>query len=206
MKRNVYVLIILSLALIAVFFSSANADRQLPKQRPFSEKELNKFLNDIPEIPGMTAQGMMNIQQMQQGENLDEKAMQQNIEMGSDTIEKKGWDPNRFYYIYGNVMMVTALENLNKLTKEVAPQMAQAMKSIQNMQGLSKAQKKEMMKQMGGGMVEANAELKKMRAQVKENVPPSERRLIKSNYSEVCSALGLPENIGANMQGMGNAN
>ncbi len=180
---------------ILFFFSASAAD-----QAPFNADELDKFLNDLPEIPGMTANTSQNMEALRQNGTIDQGWMKQRQQGAVDVIQEKGWDEERFYYIFGHVMMVTSLEHLNRMTKSVAPQMAEAMQALQNNPNMTDEMKKQMMQPMGQGMAGANEDLKKMRAQVKKTVPPSERRLTQSRYSEICSIVGLPENMQETMQ------
>lgn len=164
-------------------------------QAPIDKGELDRFLADLPDIPGLTAGGMQKMGAMKQGQTPDMEFMKQGMEASSSAIKKKGWDTDRFYYVFGHVMMVTAVENIDRLTEQVAPQMAEAMKAIKDNPNISQAQKKQMLQQMGQGMMGANAELKDMRERVKEEVPDSEKQLIRSRYSDICQIIGMPENI-----------
>ncbi|MCF8044575.1 MAG: hypothetical protein K9J83_01845 [Desulfarculaceae bacterium] len=162
-------------------------------QAPIDKGELDRFLADLPETPGLTAGGMEKMNAVKQGKTPDMEFMKQGMEASNSAIEKKGWDTDRFYYVFGHVMMVTAMENIDRLTEQVAPQMAEAMKAIKDNPNISQAQKKQMLQQMDQGMMGANADLKDMRARVKKEVPDSEKRLILSRYSEICEAIGMPE-------------
>ena len=164
-------------------------------QAPVDKGELDRFLSDLPDIPGLTAGGMRKMSAMKQGQTPDMEFMTQGMEASTSAIEKKGWDTDRFYHVFGHVMMVTALENIDRLTEQVAPQMARAMKAIKDNPNISQAQKKQMLQQMGQGMMEGNAELKDMRERVKEEVPDSEKQLIRSRYSDICRIIGMPESV-----------
>ena len=164
-------------------------------QAPIDKRELNRFLADLPDIPGLTAGGMEKMGAMKQGQTPDMEFMKQGMEASNSAIKKKGWDTDRFYYVFGHVMMVTAVENIDRLTEQVAPQMAEAMKAIKDNPNISQAQKKQMLQQMGQGMMGANAELKEMRERVKKEVPDSEKQLIRSRYSDICQIIGMPESV-----------
>ena len=166
-------------------------------QAPFDKGELDRFLSDLPDLPALTAGGMEQMSAVKQGETPDMKLLRKDMAAADETIEKKGWDADRFYYMFGHVMMVTAMENIDRLKKQVAPQMAEAMKAIRDNPSISRAQKEQMLAQMGQGMEGANADLEKMREKVKKEVPASEKRLIRSRYSEICEAVGMPERIDA---------
>lgn len=182
---------------IFLFFISASLSAG---QSFFNAGELDRFLKDLPDIPGLTAQSVQNMEEVQQGSVDQEKWAKEMITQSQTAIQKKGWSSERFYYIYSHVMMVFSIENIDRVMKSVAPQMAEAMKAIQNNAHLSQAQKDEMLQQMSQGMSGTHPDIESLRDQVKNEVPPSERRLVQSRYSDICRIFGLPENPGAGMQ------
>lgn len=181
---------------VFLFFISASLHAD---QSFFNAGELDRFLGDLPDIPGLTAQSVQNMEEVHQGSSDQEKWAKEMIAQSQAAIQKKGWSSERFYYIYSHVMMVFALENVDRVMKSVAPQMAEAMKAIQNNAHLSAAQKTEMMQQMRQGMSGTHPDIESLRDQVKKEVPPSERRLVQSRYSDISRIFGLPENPGTGM-------
>jgi hypothetical protein len=183
-----FLVLSLVLCMFLVFGGSAAAG----EEKPFDSGELNKFITDIQDIPGLTAAGQKDMDSMQKQGMPDMESMQFSSAKMQSSIESKGWDTDRFYYVYGHVLGVVALENVDRMTKEVAPQLAEAMRQIQNNPHMSEAQKKEILTQMGEGMSEGNQDLKKVREDINREVPQSEQSLVKSRYEDICEALGMP--------------
>ncbi len=178
--------------LMLLVFCLLIASGEAASMEPFDAVELDKFITDIQEIPGLTAAGLQDMDSMQRQGMSDMESMQLSSTKMQSSIESKGWDTNRFYYVYGHVLGVVALENVERMTKEVAPQLAEAMRQIQNNPHMSEAQKKEILQQMGAGMSEGNQDLKKVREDINKEVPQSEQSLVKSRYEDICEALGMP--------------
>ncbi len=181
--------------LSVVFLSGWSAQVYAENQAPFDESELNRFLSDLTDIPGLASGGMQKMEAVKQGKSPDTEFMNQDMETANTAIKKKGWDVNRFYYVFGHVMMVTAVETLDRITQNVSPQMEEAVKAIKENPQLSGEQKEQMLRQMGEGMAGVNTDIKDLKAKVKDEVPASEQHLIKSNYSTICSAMGMQEDM-----------
>ncbi|MGM0643815.1 MAG: hypothetical protein ACQETC_08585 [Thermodesulfobacteriota bacterium] len=181
--------------LSVVFLSGWSAQVYAENQAPFDESELNRFLSDLTDIPGLASGGMQKMEAVKQGKSPDTEFMNQDMETANTAIKKKGWDVNRFYYVFGHVMMVTAVETLDRITQNVSPQMEEAVKAIKENPQLSGEQKEQMLRQMGEGMTGVDTDIKDLKAKVKDEVPASEQNLIKSNYSTICSAMGMQEDM-----------
>nr|WP_321513547.1 hypothetical protein [uncultured Pseudodesulfovibrio sp.] len=137
---------------------------------PFSESEFKQFLEDIPKISTLTAWSQHDMTEAD-GAALSSKILAE--------VKSKGWDEERFMYIYSHSMAMVNMEQLNIMNKQVATQM----------EGMPEDQKK-MMEQMFAQQMGGQMEV--FKAEVDKQVPLSEQDIIRNNMNELCTAFGLP--------------
>jgi len=158
-------------------------------QKPFTEKELDRFIADVPSIAGLSASLGKNLAESD-GSNLATADMSPEFfEKYTRGIEEKGWTPERFYYIYGHVLAVLSYLQLEKLLPALAPQMVEVQKMIQDNPMFTEEQKKELLTEMAQGLIEGNAELHKAREEISREVPASEIRLIQERQDCILKSI-----------------
>jgi len=138
---------------------------------PFSSSEFKKFLKDLPNIPSMTAQSQQDTGEVS-GAALSAKILAE--------VKSRGWDEERFMYIYSHSMAVVNMEQINAMNEQVKAQM----------DGMPEEQKKmmeQMLAQQMGGQMEA------YKAEVDKQVPASEQTIIRDNMEALYTAFGLPQ-------------
>ena len=136
---------------------------------PFTADEFDKFLADLPEIPGLTAERMQDV-----GDGSDADLTQAAI----DAVKARGWDEQRFMYIYSHTMTMMNLDQMQR----VAEQMQDQFKDMPEDQRKAMEQ---MMGQQLGSQMEA------VRNEVDKQVPSSEQALVRDNMVRLHTALGL---------------
>ena len=134
---------------------------------PFSAAEFKKFLDTLPAIPGLTAQG--------QGA-VTGAALTAQVKAAA---EAQGWTEERFTYIYSHAVSVLSLEQVDKTMQQMQSQL-DSMPDDQ----------KQMMQQMMGG--ELDKQRDSIKAEVDKQVPQSEQTIIYENIDQLRTALGLP--------------
>ena len=136
---------------------------------PFSASEFERFLADLPGIPGLTAESQKYIGDAD-GAALSAKVL--------GAIKAKGWDEERFMYIYSHTMTMVSAEQMNKATEQMQAQ-------IKDMPEEQKKMMEQMMGQQMGGQMEA------FQAELDKQVPASEQEIIKDSLPELRSMLGI---------------
>ncbi|MCJ2166157.1 MULTISPECIES: hypothetical protein [unclassified Pseudodesulfovibrio] len=136
---------------------------------PFTASEFDKFLEDLPKMPGLTAESQQDIGDAS-GAALSEAVM--------SAAKAAGWDEERFMYIYSHTMTMVSLEQMDKIRAQMETQL----------KDLPEEQKK-IMEQMMGQQIGGQAEA--MQAEVDQQVPASEQTIIKDNMAAVYTALGI---------------
>lgn len=136
---------------------------------PFSADEFDRFLKDLPEIPALT--------------NFSQEGITQTSGMAlraavKDAVEERGWDEERFMYIYGHTMHMMSLEQMDRMEQEMAAQL----------DGMPEEQRK-MMEQMMGGQITAQKEA--MQAEVDKQIPTSEQSIIADRMDDIHKAFGI---------------
>ncbi|QGY39118.1 hypothetical protein GM415_02915 [Pseudodesulfovibrio cashew] len=138
---------------------------------PFTEAEFEKFLKDLPSMPGMTAASQ---QAMADGA---EAALPAAIKAKAKEL---GWSEDRFMYMYGHSMAVLSVEQLGDMQKQMREQMA-------DMPEAQKQMMEQMLSQQTGEQMDA------IKAEMDKQVPASEQTIIRDNMDALCSAMGIPK-------------
>jgi len=136
---------------------------------PFSESEFEKFLADLPNIPGMTAESQKNM-----GEVSSAALTVQVI----NAVEDLGWDQERFMYIYSHTMTMVNMEQMEAMNQQMQAQM-------DSMPEEQKKMMEAMIEKQLGGQKEA------YKAEVDKQVPSSEQTIINDNMETLMSAFGI---------------
>lgn len=136
---------------------------------PFSAAEFDKFLADLPNIPGLTSESMQDLGDAT-GAALSAKVMQ--------AAAAQGWEEERFMYIYSHVMTMVSADQMDKMTEQVKAQM----------DGMPEEQKK-MMEQMLGNQV--TGQMEAFQAELDQQIPSSEQEIIKDRMADIYKALGI---------------
>jgi hypothetical protein len=136
---------------------------------PFSASEFERFLADLPSIPGLTAESQKYIGDAT-GAALSAKVV--------GAIKAQGWDEERFMYIYSHTMTMVSAEQMNKATEQMQAQ-------LKDMPEEQKKMMEQMIGQQMGGQMEA------FQAELDKQVPGSEQTIIKNNLPKLYSVLGI---------------
>lgn len=134
---------------------------------PFTADEFKKFLDALPSIPGLTAQG----QDAATGDALTAQI--------SKVAKSLGWSEERFAYIYSHAVSVVSLEQVDKTMQQMQSQL----------DSLPDDQKQAMQQMMG---TELDKQRQAIKAEVDKQVPASEQTIIYENIDQLRTALGLP--------------
>ena len=135
---------------------------------PFTAAEFKKFLDALPAIPGLTAQGQ---------DAATGAALTAQIKKAAEAL---GWSEERFTYVYSHAVSVVSLEQVDK-----------TMQQMQSQLDSMPAEQKQAMQQMMGGELEKQREA--IKAEVDKQVPQSEQTIIYENIDQLRTALGLPD-------------
>nr|WP_287411157.1 hypothetical protein [Pseudodesulfovibrio sp.] len=138
---------------------------------PFSDTEFKKFLTDLPDIPSMTAQSQQDMGEVS-GAALSAKILAE--------VKSKGWNEERFMYIYSHSMAMVNVEQINIMNEQVKKQM-------EDMPEEQKKMMEQMLNKQMGGQMEA------YKAEVDKQVPASEQAIIRDNMETLYAAFGLPQ-------------
>jgi len=188
MKRFIFLFVILLIPLTAIGLVAAASSNT---QQPFTAEELDKFINDVPSMGDLAATAQQDLENSSQTGDAATGMSEQMRDEFTEDIQKKGWDPDRFYYIYGHVMSVMSYLQMERLLVQVNPMIAQAQAMIQNSAlALPPEQKNQMLREMAEQMAEGNIEMKKARVEITKEVPASEIKLIKARQDEIQKSLG----------------
>lgn len=158
-------------------------------QQPFTAEELNKFIADVPSLGDLAASTRRHLETSSQSGDPSAMMSPQMCAIFFGDIKEKGWDQERFAYIYAHVMGVMTFLQMEKLLPKLSPQMAQTQMMIQNNPLFTAEQKKQMLKEMAQGMAEGNADLKKARAELAKEVPTPEIELIRTRQEDILKSL-----------------
>ncbi|MBI9080721.1 MAG: hypothetical protein JEY79_13405 [Pseudodesulfovibrio sp.] len=140
-------------------------------QSPFTSAEFEKFLKDLPFIPGMTIRdGIATENASANQAPLSDKDL--------STVKSLGWDEERFMYIYSHSVSVMSVEQMTQVMAEMNAQM-------ENMP----EEQKQMMKQMMNDQV--RGQMDELKVEVDNLVPPSEQTIIRDNLNALYTALGI---------------
>ncbi|WP_207264958.1 hypothetical protein [Desulfovibrio sp. Huiquan2017] len=134
---------------------------------PFTEAEFNKFLADLPEIPGLAAQSMPMAD--------DASDASQAIK---NAIGSHGWDEDRFLYIYSHAMTMMNYDQMQHMAGQMR----------ERFQGMPEDQRKAMeqtMAQQIGGQMEA------LRAEVDKQIPTSEQDIVRKHMTALTKLMGM---------------
>ena len=134
---------------------------------PFTEREFMAFLDILPAIPGLTAQG----QTAPTGDVLSAQV--------KAAIKDHGWSEDRFTYIYSHAVSMLSLEQVTQTLSLMEEQM----------KGLPEEQKKLLAQSMSG---EIDKQRQAIKAEVDKMVPASEQTIIRDHLDELRAALGMP--------------
>ncbi|MBG0790539.1 MAG: hypothetical protein H0S80_08605 [Desulfovibrionaceae bacterium] len=136
---------------------------------PFSASEFERFLDDLPKVPGLTAETQKQIGEAS-GAFLTAKVIA--------SVEALGWDSDRFMYIYSHSLVMVSAEQMNKVNEQMQAQ-------LKDMPEDQREMMKQMLAKQGGGQMEA------FQAEVDKQVPLSEQEIIRANMPRLCSVLGI---------------
>jgi hypothetical protein len=136
---------------------------------PFSASEFERFLADLPSIPGLTSESQQYIGDAT-GAALTAKALA--------AVEAQGWDSERFMYIYSHAMTMVSAEQMSQVSEQMQAQ-------LKDMPEEQKKVMEEMLGQQMGGQMEA------FQAELDQQVPASEQDIIKNNLPKLYSVLGI---------------
>lgn len=187
MKTFVVLCCVLLVSLTAITMVNAESSNT---QQPFTAGELDRFITDVPTMGDLATSTRQDLEKSSQSGDTTAMMSPQMCSKFSGDIKEKGWDPDRFHYIYGHVMGVMTFLQMEKLLPKISPQMAQTQKMIQDNPMFTKEQKKEMLKEMAQGMAEGNADLKQARAELAKEVPTPEIKLIRARQDDILKSLG----------------
>lgn len=187
MKTFIVSCCVLLVSLTAIGMADAKSSNT---QQPFTADELDRFIADVPSMSDLAASAQQDMEKNAQSGDTTAAMSTQICSKYSGDIKKKGWDPDRFYYIYGHVVGVMAFLQMEKLLPKVSPQIAQTQQMIQNNPFFTKEQKKEMLKEMAQEMAEGNAGLREARAEMAKEVPVPEVKLIRARQDDILKSLG----------------
>lgn len=136
---------------------------------PFTADEFEKFLADLPGIPGMTAQSQRDIGDAS-GAGLSAAVL--------GAVKARGWSEDRFMYIYSHAMTMMNVEQMHRA-------MGQMQDQFKDMPEEQRQAMEQMMTQQMSGQMEA------FQAEVDKQVPASEQAIILDNMDGLHTALGL---------------
>lgn len=136
---------------------------------PFSASEFERFLADLPSIPGLTSESQKYIGDAT-GAELSAKVL--------TAIKAQGWDEERFMYIYSHSMTMVSADQMNKASEQMQAQ-------LKDMPEEQKKIMEQMMNQQMGGQMEA------FQAELDMQVPTSEQAIIRDNLPKLYSVLGI---------------
>ncbi|MEF2232149.1 MAG: hypothetical protein V3571_14550 [Pseudodesulfovibrio sp.] len=134
---------------------------------PFTEREFLAFIDILPSIPGLAAQGRT----APTGDVLSAQV--------KAAIKDQGWSEDRFTYIYGHAVSMLSLEQVTQTLGQMEEQM----------ESLPEEQRKLLRQGMSG---EVDKQRQAIRAEVDKMVPASEQAIIRAHLDELRSALGMP--------------
>ena len=183
MKSFVILCCVLLVSLTAIGMVDAESSNT---QQPFTAGELDRFIADVPSMGDLASSTRQGLEKSSQSGDTTAMMSPQMCSKFSGDIKEKGWNPDRFHYIYGHVMGVMTFLQMEKLLPKISPQMAQTQKMIQNNPMFTKEQKKE----MAQGMTEGNADLKTARTELAKEVPTPEIKLFRSRQDDILKSLG----------------
>lgn len=134
---------------------------------PFTEAEFRKFLADLPGIPGLAAQS---------AEEADDVA---NASAAiRDAIVSRGWDEDRFLYIYGHAMAVMNHDQM----RHMAGQMRE------RLEGMPEEQRKVMEQTM---TEQLDGRLEAVRSEVDRQIPASEQAIVREHMNDLTRLMGM---------------
>jgi len=140
---------------------------------PFNPAELNKFISDYP---GFVSFMKTQEKAIEDAGNPDAwQSMQASNRMAS-YLNKKGWKPERFFYVLSHANAGLAAVTLEEQAPQIQSQFSESRKAIQNNPMFSAEMKQQLLAQMQQG----EAQAKKM-DQMGKDLPPLELKLIRKN-------------------------
>ncbi|AMK10518.1 lipoprotein [Pseudodesulfovibrio indicus] len=136
---------------------------------PFTADEFEKFLADLPAIPGLTTQGQQDMGEVSDGP-LSAAIL--------GAVKARGWSEERFMYIYSHAMTMMNVEQMHRA-------MGQMQEQFKDMPAEQRQAMEQMMGQQLSGQMEA------YQAEVDKQVPASEQAIILDNMDGLYKALGM---------------
>jgi hypothetical protein len=136
---------------------------------PFSADEFEKFLADLPKIPGLTAQGAQDMS------GASDAAMNAAVK---DAITGLGWDEDRFLYIYSHAMTMVNLDQMQRMTGQMQAQ-------LKDMPDEQRKAMEQMLSQQIGGQLAA------VRAEADKQIPDSEQAIVRDNMDALMRVMGM---------------
>lgn len=132
---------------------------------PFTAGEFKKFLVDLPAIPGLA------------GRDADAEAGDLG-EAVRDAITSRGWDQDRFLYIYSHAVTIMNLDQMRHMAD-----------GLRDRIGNLPEDKRKAMEQATAAQLDAR--LDTVRAEVDKQVPASEQAVIRDNMDALMNAMGM---------------
>lgn len=136
---------------------------------PFDADEFDKFLADLPKIPGLSAASRNDLGEMS-GQALNDTII--------NAAKDLGWDEERFLYVYAHTMTVVNGHNMEEMMDQMKEQLA-------NMPEEQKAMMEQAMGNKFSGQMEA------YRAEVDKQVPASEQAIVNENMDTLKQIMGM---------------
>jgi len=131
----------------------------------FTPREFEKFLADLPAVPGLAEK--------------DADADVQSLDAAvRDAISSRGWDEDRFLYIYSHAVTILNLDQMRRM----AEQLRDRIKTLPE-------DKRKAMEQATAEQLDAR--LDAVRAEVDKQVPASEQAVIRDNMDALMNAMGM---------------
>jgi len=151
---------------------------------PFTAAELKKFISDYPAFAAhMEAEGQV-IEDAQKPETWE--GIQRTSRM-MDYLKKKGWEPERFFYVVSHVGAGLVAVTLEEEAPAVEARFSEAEAEIMGNEYLSDEMKQQLLSHMRQG-----AEQVKQLDQAGKDLPASERQLIRKNKDRIQKAFEAP--------------
>jgi len=153
--------------------------------RPFSGKELDKLLSDLPGFVSF-----MNAEEKTIGDAGD-PTVWQSLQLSRrmlEYLEKRGWKPERFFYVVSHVSVGLAAVTMEENAPRVQAQLAESQKAIQENPMISPEMKRQLLDQMQQG-----AEQTRQMDRVGQDLPAEELALIRKNKARIVETFETAE-------------
>lgn len=172
-------------ALAAAFLTAVAWSAGAADPKPFTAKELNKLLADYPAFAAFMASEGEAIEQAGRPEAWEGVRVSSRM---ADYLKKKGWEPERFFYVISHVGAGLVAVTLEEEAPRVQAGLAEAEAEIRDNPYFSEEMKKQLLDQMRQSV----AEVKKLDQAGKE-IPEEELKLIRKNRERILKVFDIDE-------------